>query len=192
MPEFALVAPVLFLIIFGVFDFGHAIVDYVALQHAVNDGGRVVSEGYPSGGDTSLSGAYAAQTTSAVQSAAIKDTTVVALVAQKTSCPNGPIPALATLKTLIPANQGWVFVTEPEPESTWGSQPASISVGNAPAGDPPDTSVPRSCYATAPASGSEPLQVTVVYHFAPITPLIGNIIGNNLMLFSYSVYETEY
>ena len=44
MPEFALVAPVLFLIIFGVFDFGRGIVAYIAAQNAANEGGRIAAE----------------------------------------------------------------------------------------------------------------------------------------------------
>lgn len=190
LPEFALVAPVLLLIIFGIFDFGHGIIDYVAIQHAANEGGRVASEGFPGGG---TGAAYSAQTTAAVTNAAISDSAVVKLVAAGIKCPNGPIPSLATLQGQIPAGQGWVFVSDPEPESGWGSQGAlSTTVGNAPGGDPANTSPPKNCYAVQPASGVLPLQVTVVYHFSPITPLIGTIIGRNLMLFAYTVYETEY
>lgn len=190
MPEFALVAPVLFLIIFGIFDLGRGIVDYVAIQHAVNEGGRIASEGFPAGGTTT---AFEAPTNSDVITATVSDTTVVNLV-QAPSCVNGPTPSLASLssgKNAVPVGTGWIYITDPEAESTWGSQPALAAVtGNAPGREP--AAAPKGCYAVQPASGSEPLQVTIVYHFSPITPLIGNIVGQNITLVAYSVYETEY
>lgn len=191
MPEFALVAPVLLLILFGIFDFGRGIIAYVTIQHAANEGGRVLSEGYPPGGTGS---AFAAQSTSSITTAAIKDSAALKLVAQGTACSNGPIPSLAALQGQIAANQGWVFVTDPEPESTWGSQSVSgfpATQGNAPQGDSAAAGT-KNCYPVQPSSGVLPLQVTVVYHFSPITPLIGKIIGSNVMLYAYSDYETEY
>ena len=51
MVEFALVSPLLFLLVFGVIDFGRAIADYVALSHATFEGARAaaLSPAAPSG-----------------------------------------------------------------------------------------------------------------------------------------------
>lgn len=176
MPEFALVAPVFLLIVFGIFDFGHGVADYVAIQHAANEGGRVAAEGYPLAGSST---AFMPPNDADVTGATIKDTAALRLVSAS-SCPNGPIPSTSSLISTIPANEGYVYVTDPEAPPFGGS----VTADNLPGGE---TTCPGS-----QAANSEPLQVTVIYHFSPITPLISNIIGRNLLLVAYSVYETEY
>jgi hypothetical protein len=41
--EFALMTPVIFLMLFGVFDFGRAVADYVALSHVTYEGARAAA-----------------------------------------------------------------------------------------------------------------------------------------------------
>lgn len=43
MVEFALVSPLLFMLIFGVIDFGRAVADYVALSHVTYEGARAAA-----------------------------------------------------------------------------------------------------------------------------------------------------
>lgn len=207
MPEFALVAPVLFLIIFGIFDLGRGIVAYVSIQQAANEGARVAAEGAPTVGGvppytppcTLLSSANCSVTPNAgAIDATIADTGAVKLA--PASCPNGPVPFVASVtaspvdplggKVLdIPANSGWVYVTDPE-NPTSNVRSATTPANNAAGGDSTNTALNGKCYGTNPASTSE-LQVTVIYHFRLIVPGFLHL-PSDLTLWSYSLYETEY
>lgn len=176
MPEFALVAPILFLIIFGIFDFGHGIYEYITIQTAANEAARVAVQGVSGIGGGS---AYAPVNTAAVIGAATQNVAGLQLVPAPV-CVNGPIPQLSDLEdstnkaTYISPNSGWVFVSDAEPVSSWPAYSA------------------KNCNSQPPAGGNVPVQVTVVFHYSPITPLIGNIIGQHIFFPIYSVYLTEY
>ena len=49
-----------------------------------------------------------------------------------------------------------------------------------------------SCSATEPAFDHAPLQVTIIYNFVPITPLIQQFFANNIVISAAAVYRTEY
>lgn len=189
MPEFALVAPVFFLIIFGIFDFGHGIFDYIAIQTAANEAARAAVQGEPFIGANEP---YKPQTTAEVISTAVSRGAGVTLSAPP-SCPDGPPPSTPVTSAQVPPNHGYVYVTNPQAITPSGyTPPGSLPAGtkNAPGGEPNGS--PAGCWKVTKASGNTPLQITVIYHFAPITPLIGDIIGNHITLVAYSVYETEY
>ncbi len=99
MAEFALVAPLLLLLLFGIVDFGRVIYIYVTLNQAVNEGAR------------SAIRASAQLPTNADVEAAVRQHAVDVSLANP--CPNGPITAANP-----PANQGWIYITEPNPPST--------------------------------------------------------------------------
>ena len=195
MPEFALVAPILFLIIFGIFDFGRAIYFYVSSQQAANEAARVAIQGEPFLGLPP----YQPPTTTVSLQGAIKNLKGVSLAeAPAAECPNGLINQSGDLYdlTTIPANTGWMFLTDPETPAASTSQPwveTNVGAANAPGGDAPDLGGTRACpLGVNPASGNQPLQVTVFFHYQPVTPLIGTFFGNRLILVAYSVYRTEY
>jgi Flp pilus assembly protein TadG len=77
--EFALLLPVLLLVIFGVVDFGRAINDQITLTQSAREGARLAALGYPATGTNSV--------TSRAQSAAYPLTNVT--VAVTTACPPG-------------------------------------------------------------------------------------------------------
>ncbi len=195
MPEFALVAPVLLLIIFGIFDFGRAIYFYVSSQQAANEAARVAIQGEPFLGGPP----YQPPTTVASLQGAIKNTKGVALAqAPASECPNGLINQSGDLynPATIPGNTGWMFLTDPETPGATTTQPWVATLGanaaNAPGGDA-QTGGTKACpNGVIPASGGKPLQVTVFFHYSPVTPLIGNIFGSRVILVAYSVYRTEY
>jgi Flp pilus assembly protein TadG len=180
MPEFALVAPVLFLIIFGIFDFGRWTVAYAASQNAANEGGRIAVEGYKIGG---TSAAYAEPTSSDVITAVQRDTGAIKLLPAASAprgslCTNGPVATAATVQADTNSNTGLIFISDPNGQT----------VGpNAPGGDTAQT---RPCVVT-PASSNVPLRVTVIYHFSPLLPRFLNIPADFTWAV-YSVYETEY
>ncbi|HEX6351268.1 MAG TPA: TadE/TadG family type IV pilus assembly protein [Candidatus Dormibacteraeota bacterium] len=170
MVEFALVAPVLLLLIFGIVDFGRVIYEYVTINQAVNEGARVAIRDSP-----------VLPTNSDVETAVRVHAVDVVL---SNPCPNGPITNAAP-----PANSGWIFITEPSPPTTVES--LSPSLQNAPGGQTWAVST-GSCSATDPAHAHAPLQVTIRYSFTPITPMVGQLIGGSLLISASAVYRTEY
>ena len=170
MVEFAIIAPLLLFLIFGIVDFGRVIYVYITLNQAVNEGVRVAIRDSP-----------LLPTNADVESAAKIHAVDVSLA---NPCPNGPITSTAP-----PANQGWIYITEPNPPSTVES--LSPTLENAPGGQmwAFDNGI---CSATNPAYNHAPLQVTIRYNFVPITPLIKQFINGNLVILAGAVYRTEY
>src|SRR6266478_5690021 len=157
MVEFAIVAPLLLILIFGIVDFGRVIYIYVTLNQAVNEAVRVAIRDSP-----------LLPTNTDVESAARIHAVDVNLA---NPCPNGPITGATP-----PANQGWIYITEPNPPST--VETLSPSLENAPGGQMWAFNN-GTCSATNPASNHAPLQVTIRYNFVPITPIIQQFINGN-------------
>lgn len=170
MVEFAIVAPLLLLLIFVMVDFGRVIYTYITLNQAVNEAVRVAirdSPMLPTNGD--------------VESAARIHAVDVNLA---NPCANGPITTTAP-----PPNQGWIYITEPNPSSV--VETLSPTLQNAPGGQKWAFDN-GTCSATNPAFNHAPLQVTIRYNFVPITPLFSQFITNNLVITAAAVYRTEY
>jgi len=170
MVEFALVAPLLLLLLFGIVDFGRVIYTYVTLSQAVNEGARVAirdSPLLPSNVDVET----------AVRAHAVD-------VFLANPCPNGPITAATP-----PPNQGWIYVTEPDPPTT--PEALSPTLENAPGGQTWATAS-GSCSATSPAHDHAPLQVTIYYNFVPFTPLLRQVTANHIIISSAATYHVEY
>ncbi len=170
MAEFALVAPLLLLLLFGIVDFGRVIYIYVTLNQAVNEGARTAIRASPQ-----------LPTNADVESAVRQHAVDVSLA---NPCPNGPITA-----TNPPANQGWIYITEPDPPST--IETLSPTLEDAPGGQGWAFNT-GSCSATNPAHDHAPLQVTIRYNFVPFTPLIQQFIGGGLVITAAATYSTEY
>jgi TadE-like protein len=170
MVEFALVAPLLLLLLFGIVDFGRVIYTYVTISQAVNEGARVAirdSPLLPTNGDVE----------SAVKAHAVD-------VALANPCPNGPITAATP-----PPSQGWIYITEPNPPVT--PEPLSPSLQNAPGGQT-WANATGSCSATNPAHDHAPIQVTIYYNFVPFTPLLRQVAANSIIIRAAATYGTEY
>jgi hypothetical protein len=169
LAEFALVAPVLLLVVFGIVDLGRAVFYYNTLAHAAREGARVAERASaPLPADADVLAAVRGQATGV--SVAVNP------------CPNGPLTA-----TNPPAGSAWVFVTEPKPPATVESAPPP----NAPGGE---FTAPSSggCSAVHPAGNNVPLQVTIRYNLVLITPIIGQLSGNRVVMTVAAVYRTEY
>ena len=170
MVEFALIAPILILLLFGVIDFGRLIYTYATLNQAVNEGARTAirdSAVLPSNAD--------------VQTAVRQHAVDVSLA---NPCPNGPITS-----AVPPPNQGWIYITEPNPPAI--AEPLSPSLQDAPGGQLWAQSN-GTCSATNPAHDHAPLQVTIRYNFVPFTPLIQQVTANHIVISAAAVYQTEY
>ena len=170
MAEFAIVAPLLLILLFGIVDFGRVIYIYVTLNQAVHEGARTAIR------DSAL------LPTNADVEAAVKVHAVDVSLANP--CPNGPITNSAP-----PANKGWIYITEPNPPSTPESLSATLE--DAPGGQSWGFAA-GACSATNPAHDHAPLQVTIRYNFVPITPLIQQLTNNSIVITAAAVYGTEY
>lgn len=170
MVEFALVAPLLLLLLFGIVDFGRIIYVYVTLNQAVNEGVRTAIRDSP------------LLPTNADVETAVKTHAVDVSLANP--CPNGPITT-----AVPPANQGWLYITEPDPPSA--VEALSPSLENAPGGQMWAVST-GSCSATNPAHGHADLQVTIRYNFVPFTPLIQQLTAGDIVITAAATYATEY
>lgn len=172
--EFAIISPLLMLLMFGVIDFGRAIYIYGTLVQGANEGIRVaVRASSPLPSDTDVEGAVKTHSAS---------------VALANPCANGPLPPTSGVgANNPPAESGWIFITQPNPGSSVLASPPI----NSPGGESP---VPATgtCSAHNPAaSGNYALQVTVRYTYVPITPLVGQVFSQ-LILQAYATDYTEY
>jgi hypothetical protein len=180
MTEFALIAPVILLLTFGIIDFGRGLYFYITLQQAANEGARVaVRASYfidPNGG--SHNWPTNADVAAAVQAHAVTENLA-------NPCPNGPIPNNGNpvgSALLPPSNSGWIFITDPSPGGT--------GVPNAPRGQ--ITANPAGCLAPVAAQGNQALKVTLWYNFQPLTPIIQQVVGSRIVITAYAVYRAEY
>lgn len=183
--EFAIVAPVLLLLLFGVIDFGRVIYFYVTLNQAVNEGARTAIR------------ASAQLPTNADVETSVKQHAVDVSLANP--CPNGPVTTATP-----PANQGWIYITQKFAGDTLAFEPLLVRADgtlleNAPGGTawatPGGSAGHRSgagCSATNPAHEHAALQVTIRYNFVPITPLLRQVTANNLIISAAATYQTEY
>ena len=168
MIEFALVSPVLLLLIFGVIDLGRAIFYYDTLNHAAREGARVAaraSNALPTNAD--VLGAVSAQ----MQGVPVTE-----------PCAQGPISSGTP-----PANAAWMYVTEPAPPGVAESSPPP----NAPGGE---YTAPAAggCSAVNPATGNDTLQVTLRFNLVLITPIVAQVTANHIVMTAAAVYRTEY
>jgi len=166
--EFALISPVLLLLIFGIIDIGRAVFYYDTLTHAAREGARAaVSASSP-------------LPTNATVLAAVTQQLVGAPVSEP--CPQGPITTATP-----PANTAWLYVTEPTPPATVENNPPD----NAPGGEFPAGAV-GACSAVNPASGNSSLQVTLRFTLVLITPIISQLTTDHIILTAAAVFKTEY
>lgn len=176
MTEFALIAPLLLLFIFAIVDFGRGIYTYITLQQAVQEGARVaVRDSSP-------------LPTDATVEQAVQQHAIATFLANP--CRNGPVYVTGQIP---PANEGWIFITQPQsPSQPLTTVQDIVTVPpNAPGGEPRNPSS-GSCSAINPASQNTALQVTIRYNFVPLTPLVGQLTANSIILTAYTVYRTEY
>jgi hypothetical protein len=174
MTEFAIVAPLLLLMLFGLLDFARALYIYGTLVEAANEGARVAvraSSPLPNDDD--------------VQQAAQRGAQSLYLA---NPCPNGPLPPITGAGAQNPPNDhGWIFITEPNPPATAEANPTF----DAPGGQSPAVGTSSCSAVNSFASGTYPLQVTVRYNYSFFTPVLEQL-APNLILQAYATDYTEY
>lgn len=166
--EFALVSPVLLLLLFGTIDIGRAVFYYDTLNHAAREGARVAaraSNQLPTNAD-------------------VLNVVTGQMVGAPVSspCPQGPVTTATP-----PDNAAWLYITEPAPPATVESTPPP----NAPGGEYPTAAV-GSCSAVNPATGNRELQVTLRFNLVLIAPIVAQATAGHIVLTAAAVYRTEY
>lgn len=166
--EFALISPLLLLLIFGIIDIGRAVFYYDTLNHAAREGARVAIRA------SSIT----------PTNANVLDTVTQQVVGVSVTepCPQGPITSATP-----PANAAWLYITEPNP-------PGSVEVSppmNAPGGEYPAPAT-GSCSAVNPAVNNANLQITLRMNLVLITPIISQATANRILLTAVAVFRTEY
>jgi hypothetical protein len=182
LTEFALIAPVILLLTFGIIDFGRGLYFYITLQQAANEGARVAVR---ASDFIDPNGAQHNWPTNADVQAAVQAHAVTEVLANP--CPNGPIPNGGNPQgspQLPPSNTGWIFITDPSANGN--------GIPNAPRGQLPYNPAPAGCNNAVAANGNEPLKVTLWFNFQPLTPLIQQVVGNRIVITAYAVYRAEY
>jgi|SRR5450756_363967 hypothetical protein len=166
--EFALISPVLLLLLFGIVDIGRAVFYYDTITHAAREGARVAvraSSPLPTNADV-----LATVTTQLIGTPVTEP------------CPQGPVTPATP-----PANAAWLYVTEPTPPGTVEATPPP----NAPGGEYPAIAA-GSCSAVNPASGNARLQVTIRFNLVLITPVIAQATANHIVITAAAIFRTEY
>ena len=164
MAEFALILPVLFLVIFGIVDFGRAIFYDIEISEATAEAARLAAGVGSTGMPTNAS--------------VLAKTQPAAPFVSLGPCPNGPVATPAP-------GQGYLYITEHPVPTSYEPSPAP----NAPGGQV--LSSGAGCDPAVAATSGDTLQVTIVYTFSPITPLIQQVVGNRIQLQSSSVIPVE-
>lgn len=166
--EFALISPVLLLLLFGIIDIGRAIYYYDTVSHAALEGARIaVKAPFKLPTDADVLTTVKAQLIGAPVTA---------------PCPQGPVTSATP-----PPNAAWLYVTEPKPPSTVETTPPE----NAPGGEYPAIAS-GGCSAVNPATGNVQLQVTVRFNLILITPVIAQATANHIVITAAAIFRTEY
>ena len=166
--EFALVSPVLLLLLFGTIDIGRAIFYYDTLNHAAREGARAAaraSNQLPTNADV----------LSVVNGQMLG-------VSVSMPCPQGPVTS-----STPPANSAYLYVTEPAPPATVETTPPP----NAPGGEY-GSAAAGGCSAVNPATGNDQLQVTLRFNLVLITPIVAQATTDHVVISAAAVYRTEY
>jgi TadE-like protein len=200
MTEFAIIAPIILLLTFGIIDFGRGLYFYITLQQAANEGARVAvhaSDYVDANGVGCVSPAYVhCWPTDSDVAAAIQAHAVTEVLANP--CPNGPIPNGGNpvgSAQLPPSNSGWIFITDPSPGGDGGGLNLvgqAAVVANGPKGGLGSFITSASCDQIKDATGNEPIKVTLWFNFQPLTPLIQQVVGNRIVITAYAIYRAEY
>ncbi len=191
MVEFALIAPVILLLTFGIIDFGRGLYFYITLQQAANEGARVAvraSDYIDANGVGCAPPSYVhCWPTDSDVAAAVQGHAVNLNLASFPACPNGPLPNGGNpvgSPSLPASNSGWIFITDP---STAGN-----GYPNGPKGGPGSVPTSAVCNPIVSAQGNDPIKVTLWYNFQPMTPIIQQVVGNRIVITAYAVYRAEY
>ncbi len=166
--EFALVSPVLLMLLFGIVDIGRAVFYFDTVNHAAREGARTAVR---ASGQLPLNADVLATVRSQLIGAPVT-----------APCPQGPVTTATP-----PDNTAWLYITQPNPPATVETTPPP----NAPGGEF-SAIASGSCSAVNPAGGNQPLQVTLRFNLVLITPVVAQATANRIVITAAAIFRTEY
>ncbi len=143
--EFALIAPLLFLLLLGIVDFGRAVVAYVSIAEAAHEGARQLvlrSNATSTPPDSVIINATLAK----IGGGGVTLSEDPCVAAQTSPCPSTPATP----------NTGYIWLTPTRP------------------------------------TGNVEVTVKITYYYSPLTGIIANAVGQQIMLTASSSMRAEY
>ncbi len=164
--EFALVIPVFFLALVGIFDVGRMVYTNSALSQAAREGARLAATEAAWVGVTAPSCVSSASAIGPGNPGAhVCPATVANLRAHVGEAVNRMAVSLGTLSAVhISCNEGSSL--DPAPSGDWTDQPGGLGNGC------------QTLAGTAVGTDGDLISVRVEYTYSPVTPIIGSLIGS--------------
>ncbi|MDA8394020.1 MAG: pilus assembly protein [Candidatus Dormibacteraeota bacterium] len=169
--EFALVAPLLFLLLFGIVDFGRAMFYQNEVTNAAREGARIAIlasnpcntvYGNPAGNCTSDATPAGPSVCSAIEGSAT-------LISNWSCSERGVLPTSP--------RPGWAYVEVDQAPSPSATCPGAVG---------------GTAVATPRSAGNLLITVTIRYYFRPITPIVGALFPSSFYLSSSVCARDEY
>ncbi len=198
MVEFALVAPVAFLLLFGLVDVARAVFYYNTISSAAREGAREAILQYNQSANTGPNPAPPAPTDLVgVNNAVSRAGAHVLGFDFLTGSSDGKAPKCGSASNQPDPNHGCVWVFEVGTGSTCTSpttaNPASApNTGPNPSGLNPDQYTNGCDFTPLKASGHQDVVVEIEFRFTPYTPIVSNVMGGGINLWSKSEMRAEY
>jgi hypothetical protein len=184
MMEFALLSPILILVVLGLADVARAVYYYNVISNASREGAREAILTYNQCQNTAPCTAPPAGTSVVGVEPAIRRAGAGLLTYQF----NDTTTPQSTAQACTPQpNQGcvWVLIvngTTITPSAC--SPPNPLSAGG--------TDTWSECDFNQSKEGGHDVVVEIAYKFAPLTPLVSNVMGNKIIVWAKSEMRTEY
>jgi len=168
--EMAILVPVFFYLLIGLFDIGRVAYTWATLSYAVREGAR----------QAVLTGAPPTVTDAIVYGTVKQAANAAGLTVSQPTCLHGNSSGTVDSASTT-LNAGYIYIL--------GS---SATAADAPGGQA-SAAAAGSCRATTPAlSGTYPLTVEAVFTFSPITPFVNLMMGNSITIKVTTTMNTEF
>jgi hypothetical protein len=198
MVEFALVAPLAFILLFGLIDVARAVFYYNTISNAAREGAREAILGYNQFGNDQPNPAPPSPTdVIGVKPAVNRAGAGVLQFDFLSGTASGQAPACGASNNEPSANRGCVWVFEVGTGGTCTSpstaNPASApNTGPNPSGLVPDQYSNGCDFNPSKAGGHHDVVVEIEFRFAPYTPIVSNVMGAGIDLWAKSEMRSEY
>jgi hypothetical protein len=195
MVEFALLAPILFLMIFGLADVARAVYDYNVISNAAREGAREAVLRFNQCANDNSAVTWKCPPSPPGQSSLVGVDNAIRRAGAGTVAFNFKTDATGQNKT-APActpldNQACVWVFMVNIPSSSGTSPCVPP--NPVTGTPPGTDNWSTCdFDANKREGAYDVVVEIKYKFTPLTALVANVLGQNTIMWAKSEMRTEY
>jgi hypothetical protein len=198
MLEFALTAPLAFLLLFGLIDVARAVFYYNTISNAAREGAREAILTYNQAGNTQPNPAPPSPTDVIGVDPAVSRAGAGVLQFDFLSGTNdGVAPACGVAGNEPAANHGCVWVFEVGTGGTCTSPtlngvPGVPNTGPNPGGFSPDQYSNGCDFSPYKVDGHHDVVVEVVFRFTPYTPIVSNLMGDGINLWAKSEMRSEH